>query len=479
MPRRAFVIAALLLGAAGCEISGLARVAQAEDDKVVPVPLRVRPAAEHREALKYRLLPDALDRKPGNAAVLYNKIALQLAQRHDDKSLDKMADWLDLPLAKFPRDEVRAALRGYQGILDDLALAARRQTCDWQLPFTEHDPISLLLPEVQYMRNFGRMVALKARLEIADGNLDEALRTLQTGYSLTRDVAQGQTLINGLVGLATAGVMDARLEELIQQPGAPNLYWALTSRPRPLIDMRPGMDMEMNMVYLGFPELRDVEGGSRSAESWRAQLDQIGRRLSEWTGNGSGDKQPPMSLIITGLALKGYPQARQDLIARGRSPEEVDAMPVAQVVAIYTVHTYNEFRDQIFKWLYVPYWEGRTGLEKAEVTLRREVKSREIVPLASLLLPAIHSVNLAAARGERRTAALRTIEALRMYAASHEGKLPEKLADVVQVPVPNDPITGQPFVYRLQGDEAVLEGFPPPGAPAKANGFRYEIKLIK
>ena len=36
-----------------------------------------------------------------------------------------------------------------------------------------------------------------------------------------------------MVGAAIAYVMDAVLEELLKQPGAPNLYWALTTLPRP------------------------------------------------------------------------------------------------------------------------------------------------------------------------------------------------------------------------------------------------------
>ena len=37
---------------------------------------------------------------------------------------------------------------------------------------------------------------------------------------------------------------------------------------------------------------------------------------------------------------------------------------------------------------------------------------------------------------ERRLAALRTIEAIRMFAASHDGKLPAALGDIKEVPVP-------------------------------------------
>ena len=50
------------------------------------------------------------------------------------------------------------------------------------------------------------------------------------------------------------------------------------------------------------------------------------------------------------------------------------------------------------------------------------------------------------------------VEALRMYAAAHDGTLPDKLDDVSEVPVPADPGTGLPFEYsrdERHGDATV------------------------
>ena len=55
-----------------------------------------------------------------------------------------------------------------------------------------------------------------------------------------------------------------------------------------------------------------------------------------------------------------------------------------------------------------------------------------------------------------------TVEALRLYAAAHEGALPAKLTDV-SVPLPVDPFTGQPFRYELIDGTAHLRGSPPKG----------------
>jgi hypothetical protein len=91
-------------------------------------------------------------------------------------------------------------------------------------------------------------------------------------------------------------------------------------------------------------------------------------------------------------------------------------------------------------------------------------------------LPATQQLLAARARLERSFAALRCVEAVRLYAAG-QGKLPGSLNDVTQVPLPVCPITGKPFEYRLQGDKALLSA---PAAPAEAGPvlpLAYELTL--
>jgi len=458
---------------------GPAPNARAEEDQPRTVTLVVRPAAEPSPALRYRLLPAVWECKPGNAAVIYNKLALLLCQKRDEKTEDKLADWLEKPMAEFPVAEARKAVESYGEILAELDIAARRQQCDWQLLLAERDPISLLLPELQSIRQLARLVAVKARVQIAEGKPEEALRTLQTGYAMARHVAQGPTLINGLVGIAICGQMASRVQDLMERPEAGNLYWALTMLPQPLVDLRPAGEMEMDIVFLTFPELRGVETAHYSPEQWRNLADAAVDKIVEWGGMSGGRELPAWQarLGMIALAIKGYPQAKRSLVERGYTPQQVEAMPVAQVVLMSAVQTYEEYRDETFKWLYVPYWQAREGINEVEKRLASECREREIIPLASVLLPAVGAVNKAVARNDRTIALLRTIEALRMDAAAHGGRWPEKLAEVTAVPLPIDPVHGGPFSYRVEGRTAVLESLAPPGEPQASLGVRYEITL--
>ena len=361
-------------------------------------------------------------------------------------------------MEELPRSEVPGAIRRGP-IVDSLRRASRCEYCDWQLPL-EEGFFAMLIPEAQQMRSFARILAAKARLEIAEGQYDEAVETLQMGYALGRHVADGETIVHGLVGIAISGIMSRQVLDLIRQPDAPNLYWALTMLPRPLISVKPGIEAEMNSVYLTFPELRDLDDATRSPEHWRESLLRVWQKLAKLS-NGPGDMVRPE--LLTMLTIKGYPVAKQALIQQGRSPEEVEAMPVSQVVLLYTRQIYEELRDDIFKWFYVPYWEAREGKDRAEDRVQRVAREhREIVPLATMLLPAVGAFQQAVARCDREIAVLRTIEALRIYAAAHDGRLPEKLSDLT-VPVPVDPLTGKPFVYQLRDDAAVITGPPLPG----------------
>ena len=48
------------------------------------------------------------------------------------------------------------------------------------------------------------------------------------------------------------------------------------------------------------------------------------------------------------------------------------------------------------------------------------------------------------------------MEAIRLYMASHDGQLPNSLGSITEVPIPDDPATGKPFDYKIDGQNAVL-----------------------
>jgi hypothetical protein len=454
--------------------AGLAAAADA--DATPPIKVVLHPAAEAHPALKYQLLPPLIDRRPGNAAVHYLKVPHEETPLFSDQAFwDSIDKWTEMPLPEL-RKEVRANrypfLTGEWSIVEMLDRGARCDTCDWDIPIREHEYISILLPDIQASRLSGRILAARARIQIAKGQYADAIHTLQTGFALARHVGQAPTLINGLVGVAIAGMMAKQVETLVQQPDAPNLYWALASLPRPLIDFRLGYEGELASIYLSYPELRDLEHKNYPAEQWKQLLQRTIAGFAKVFGSGPGSQ---FSLMLVPKMLEGYPRAKRLLISQGRSATEVEAMPVAQVVLLYTMQTYDELRDEVFKWFSLPYPEARAGMAQADKRLKESVGSgREIIPIAAMLLPAVRTCKEAETRMSRQIAALQVLEALRMYAAGHDGKLPETLQEITEVPVPLDPFRGEPFIYIRTGDTARLES---PYPSNNKNPLTYEIQL--
>jgi hypothetical protein len=79
-------------------------------------------------------------------------------------------------------------------------------------------------------------------------------------------------------------------------------------------------------------------------------------------------------------------------------------------------------------------------------------------------------------RLNRHVAVLQCIEAIRLYAGSHDGEFPGKLSDVTDIKIPVDPVTKKPFSYKKIGSEAVLELEAFEGSAGR-DTVRYELKL--
>lgn len=442
--------------------------------------LAVTPASAPVPALRYRLYPSNMERKEGNAVPIYSRFAHERSEAKTKQLQEEPQKWNKMPLEKLPLDDVKKFLNEHKYNLRQLDLGARRRTADWSYTLDAGDPIGLLLPDMQDMRRYAPLLVLKARVEIAERRYRDALHTLETGFSFSQQIDEAPFLISGLVGIACASQFADCLLELMERPDAPNVYWALTVIPRPLINLRKGYEFERQMLELQFPDLADLSR-PRSAEEWDAAFSRIligvrteMKRITEGTekikhGNAPNDpakKSPDL------------PQARKYLAeVVGMSGVRIEAMPPAEVLLLYIVHLYHELRDELFKCTYVPYPQARRLAQEAESRLK-SAPDTEAGQIARMLLPAIPKVLLAQVRLERKLAALRAIEALRLHAAAHGGQLPDKLDEVTIVPVPNDPGTGRPFEYQRDGQTATLISRIP-GENLETSGLRYHVTIRK
>jgi hypothetical protein len=451
--------------------------ASGESAKVPPgVELVVDPAPEPIPALKYHLMPPSAMRRPGNAAPIY----LRLVHEQNDEwkqRLSDAADWLDLPLDQCPVDDIRTFLDAFHGVTDQLSAAACRTDCNWEYVLENQDPLLIPLPDAQFMRAYARLLAVKARFELSTGDLNGSIGSLQAGMALGQHVTKGPFLVSRLIGKAVSGQMLILIDELVQQPGAPNLYWALAELPRPITSLAPGLETEERLLEMKFPELSDLDR-PRSPQDWQRLAQGLrewarevikmeqGNKVSQETIKWTGEPPTPQRLADARTYLAGKVRLATSL---------VQAMSDAEVEVRYTVALHREIIDAWRKWFLVPYPQALTHVPKPSESLLENVRRRELYPLISVLSP-LSGLLPAQVRTDRQVARQQAIEALRMHAAA-TGKLPDTLEEVTVVPVPADPATGGPFHYSRDKEAAVLDVADEPGAERDVLRMPVRVRL--
>jgi hypothetical protein len=466
-----------------------------QDATPTPMAITLRPAAEPIPALRYRLLPERRSLVPGNAAVFYHRAismldeAGQRARRRIDAkqffATEEQATgpWINGPLESVPVDQARRYLETYRTVLVEVRLGARRQTCNWEFD-QRTEGVELMLPEIQNTRALLRLVALNARVAVRDGKIDEAIDWLQIGNAMARHVAEGPILLQGLVGVTMSMTMTKPLEDIIQAPGAPNLFWALANRSRPFIDLTAGMDGERFLLEREIPELRELDSAPWGLEKARSFSEELRTKLFQLSGyknrSPSGESSPAFQewtskVGLAALVAQAYPEAKAALLAQGRSAAQVEAMPTVQVVALFTFQSYQRMRDDNFKWTGIPYYAAYKSVSKPMNAHRIQGQVNPLLRMFTMLVPAIRAVQMAQLRVDRKLDAIQCIEAIRIYGAAH-GKLPSALRDITEAPTPLDLATGQPFGYRVEGDHAILSAPSPPGLEIPHYRISYDLK---
>lgn len=490
------LLLALAAGAAAQPklLQGLAKDGPAdppERPKETAYAMTLRAAGQPLPAMKHELLPTFRDQTRNNAALLYHRaLHLMSENRKPGKETGeaqiKIEELLNKPLKDIPVEELRAYLKPFPGTFRELEAAAKCRDCDWGLSDRiAAEQIALLLPEMQKCRELAFLLKVRCRLHLAEGNVDAALRDIQTGLAMGRHVGRSETLISFLVGNAITAIMLNELHPVMQAPKSPNLYWALTALPQPLMPLEAAMEGEMRSLDGMIALPRDLDE-PMTAEQARLALDNMWARMQKWSGELGAGNVPRMGVNESRFFLAAYvtmthPTAKKNLLAAGKTEAELAAMPAAQVVLLDATVRYRNVRDQFMVWMFKPHDEAVKGMKMFEDTLKamRQQPADYLNVMLGLLMPAVHKVYDSQQRTERRVASLRVVEAVRLHTAK-TGKAPATLDDITLVPVPADPTTGKPFAYAVtDGGFTVAVGPPAGQQPNPGNAWTYKITWAK
>jgi hypothetical protein len=374
-----------------------------------------------------------------------------------------------MPLVELAREK----LNGYGGgPLTQADWAARMESLDWQsLESIQSGGIEAQPGELGPIQVLAKALHVRFRAEIARRDFDHAVRSAKTMFALSRHLGEHPTQVANLVGLWAAHLSLDAIGEMVQQPKCPNLYWALTDLPSPLVDLRRGVQGERTRIAAELRSIRDDESMSESElESLVSHLSGVINFTREQAG------QPPRAvrsaLNASARDVETLRAARLRLVKAGSTEAKVAKFPALQVILLDQKVRYEIERDDRLKLLTVPVWQSECSTPGAKLA------GGAGSPLGDLL-PNIEKLRAEGAELERQLALLRHIEAIRMYAAGHDGRPPASAADL-PVPLPLDPMTGKPFAYSLETATAHIRGDSPSGATKCAGrGVHYSVNIYK
>ena len=424
--------------------------------------LTVSPQAVERPLLKYRLMPAEHQLRDGNAAPILLRLPWDQTL-YMTKVVPTFLEYLDLPL-----DDPKVLDSGKvfsSRFYHELRRAAYRRTAKWEYPIGEEPIANILLPDVQGAREIvARGLSVWIRYHIAHGKLDEAREGILVGLATSRHYGRTPFVITQLACTAWDSMMLSRLEELVSAPGCPNMYWALTALPRPLIDLRPSIELEQRFLQMSVPGLDNLDA-LQTEDQWTQRVQAVIRHLL-WPAKDEG-KQILKRLVKRARAeLPGWIEGGAD---------RVKAMSDSEAALRWLLHAHNEQSHETAALMSL---EPQAAIPRLTALQKRLADFRSQLGGPATQVLGMPLKTYVTTRGiQRRIDALRVVEAIRHYAATHDSQLPESLTRIVDTPIPDDPFTGKPFRYEVIEGAAMLsaQGIEVEGKEIKA--IRYRITL--
>jgi hypothetical protein len=430
--------------------------------------LVISPRAVEHPVLKHRLLPAEYELREGNAAPILLRLAWEQTA-YFSKVVPRFEEHLRLPLHDPKLIEAGTLLK--RGLYEEMRRAAHRRTAHWEYPIGEQQGMVISLPDVQGARQLaGRGLSVWIRYHIATGQLEQAAEAIRVGFAISRHYGQTPFVVTQLIRVALNNLLLQRVEELVSQPGAANYYWALSALPRPLVDLRPALELQSQNLEESVEGLDRLEE-PRSVEEW----DNLARIVFQLYFNMPGAKP---------LTDAEKNEVRQRALARARAElpgwmeggaGRVAGMPDSEAAVRWLVEQHHRQTQEITATMSL---EGPAALEALRALQDRIEGFRKEIGFPGLLCTEIpHGLYLSCHSVQRRIDALRCVEAIRNFTATNSGTLPDTLDQITETPVPNDLLTGKPFQYERSGGSATLSAPDIASITGRAPRVHYRLTI--
>lgn len=450
------------------------------------VVFKFRAAAEPDPPLEYRFWPAAEHRLQTNPMPFVNRAVLLATQVNYDRDAaiefnEELTQWFDLPLSELPLERVRAFIDRYgPQPLYELSRAENLMGLSYDLRFDEltaAEMISTLLPELKELRTLGWLLAIRARLAVAEERWDDFVRDIRIGMRLSEIAGHSnEFLINRLVGYAIAEIMFGVIEEAMQRPGCPNLYWALTTIPADdLFETRDALEFESIVTTRIFSGINPLPKPIIGAEAARERILRLVREAiaTQDANEGQITSAPEVmgeseseatikARLFAGVYVATMADSSRQLLAdTDQWSDRVSQLSAPEAVLRATALRFNRLRDDWVKWAILPNDVSAPYQDRIKASLNRSTaKDDMLLSIVGNLVPAIDAAQQAGIRRHQEYNFLCTIEAIRMHVAVNR-ELPQSIDRLDPVPARRDTIARTDFGYhRRSADRATMTRAP-------------------
>ncbi|WP_404306163.1 hypothetical protein [Neorhodopirellula lusitana] len=416
--------------------------------------------------LRHRLWPAPQNRLDHDPMPWVSRalILMQSSAAHNVEDDPQHFQWNELPLDQYPVAQVRESLGKYRVAMSELDRIENAMKVQYDLGLDQlsvHETIGLLLPEFQDMRVLSRLLETQIRVALVEQRYEDAIRSLRVGFRLAQVAARSTDLLVGrVIGISIAQRMMNVLEVAVQQPGFPNMYWALAALPREnLFEVRDSIEFESTLFTKLLPNHGDLPpqpiGQIAAAEALQNLANDFHGILIGVSADPEDDRRQAalmISLYVASHADSSRQQLALDPVLAKYAADFSGSEAVLRTISRRLI----SIRDQWLAWQSIPLEiRNRDGGQPSPDLVRLQASSDLIDRVASELLPQFVQANYSQ-RADQQLARLITLEALRMHVA-HSGELPESLSQLEPVPAWHDAVSGQPFDYRrIDPSHAVL-----------------------
>ncbi len=348
----------------------------------------------------------------------------------------------------------------FQAFLEPIHQLAMCSFVERQATFAvePQDYWSMELPHLTVARDAAYI--LKSRIE-SSKSLDDRVNFIADGIRLAEYVGQGATFVHKLTGYAIYGLMLDSIESTIVAHQDVNLYWAMTSIPRPLLRLSNSMSMEFHVIINAIEELREenVMMAGQDNQHWIGQYNKVTEKILSL----AGEEPPPHIRTLFTVHVTQVESVKRQLVSRGIERDELEKMPATQVIMLGLHNSLVNVCQELEKLAYldIDQLAFMSAEEERILNSFRDECNETFSPagiMFSLLQPNVSATLARVGQLESRLRILMTIEAIRLH-AFNENQLPESIDALTYAAAQKHLLTGNHFEYKADAFQDSKQSF--------------------